>query len=68
MRMPFLQGTALALMHILHRLDFRSGPPLLTRDVYNSLFRSGTRFHAEETRSPLRGDDASEVLVEAIAD
>lgn len=67
-RLPFLQGIALAIMLILHRVDFGVGPLRLTRDAYNALFRSGTRFFVEETRSPLRGDDVCEVLVEAIAD
>lgn len=67
-RLPFLQGMALAMMQILHRVDFKGSPLAVTRDAYNALFRSGTRFLVEETRSPLRGDDVSEVLVEAIAD
>lgn len=67
-RLAFQQGIALAIMQILHRVDFTAGPPRLTRDIYNALFRGGTRFLVEETRSPLRGDDYSEVLVEAIAD
>lgn len=66
-RLSFQQGAALAIMQLLHRVDFRSGEPL-TSEMYNALFQSGTRFHVEETRSPLRGDDVSEVIVEAVAD
>jgi hypothetical protein len=67
-RLAFLQGTALGIMQILHRVDFSLGPPPLTSDAYNALFRGGTRFLVEETRSPLRGDDHSEIVVESIAD
>ena len=35
-------------------------------DTYDALFKSGTRYHVEETRSPLRGDRVAEVVVEAL--
>ena len=66
-RIAFQQGTALALMHLLHRVDFSGQDPISTA-AYNALFRDGMRFHVEETRSPLRGDDVSEVVVETISD
>lgn len=66
-RLAFQQGTALALMHLLHRVDFSAQEPISTA-AYNALFRDGMRFHVEETRSPLRGDDVSEVVVETISD
>ena len=66
-RLAFLQGFALALMQLLHRVDFTSERPI-ERDTYDALFKSGTRFHVEETRSPLRGDGACEVAVDALAE
>jgi hypothetical protein len=66
-RLCFQQGTALALMHLLHRVDFSAQEPISTV-AYNALFRDGMRFHVEETRSPLRGDDVSEVVVEMISE
>lgn len=66
-RLQFLQGTALALMQLLHRVDFSAERPI-TGDSYDELFRTGTRFYSEETQSTLHGDSASEVVVEALAD
>ena len=66
-RLPFQQGTALAIMQLLHRVDFGLERPI-DADSYTALFRSGTRFHVEETQSPLRGDGVCEVRVEALAD
>ena len=66
-RLPFQQGTALAIMQLLHRIDFGLERPI-EADSYAALFRSGTRFHVEETQSPLRGDAVCEVRVEALAD
>lgn len=66
-RLSFLQGTALALMHLLHRVDFDAATPIDT-GTYESLFRDGRRFHVEETRSTVRGDADCEVTVEALAD
>jgi len=66
-RLFFQQGLALAIMQILHRVDFAATPPLRA-DSYDALFKAGTRFHVEETRSPLRGDRVCEVTVEALAD
>ena len=66
-RLAFLQGTALAIMQLLHRVDFRAERPIMP-DSYAHLFRSGPRWHVEETKSPLRGDDTCEVVVELMAD
>jgi hypothetical protein len=66
-RLCALQGTALAIMQLLHRVDFTTSAPIAP-DSYDGLFRSGTRFHVEETRSTVRGDDLCEVIVEALAD
>lgn len=66
-RLLFQQGTALAIMQLLHRVDFGTERPI-DADTYEGLFKIGTRFRVEETRSPLRGDDACEVRVEAVED
>jgi hypothetical protein len=66
-RLFFQQGLALALMQLLHRVDFRSAVPL-TPGSYDALFKSGTRFHVQETLSPLKGDRVAEVMVEALPD
>ncbi|MEJ7732952.1 MAG: hypothetical protein WKG00_27615 [Polyangiaceae bacterium] len=66
-RLAFMQGVALALMQLLHRVDFRSERPIVG-DTYAALFKSGTKWHVDETRSPLRGDDVCEVSVEALAE
>jgi hypothetical protein len=65
-RLTFLQGLALAMMQLLHRVDFDNPEPL-GPDSYSALFRSGTRFHVEETRSTVRGDGFCEVIVQALA-
>ena len=64
-RLFFQQGVALALMRLLHQVDFDVEQPI-TQQVYDSLFKGGTRFHVHETRSPLRGDGVCEVRVEAM--
>jgi hypothetical protein len=66
-RLSAFQGTALAIMQLLHRVDFTDSTPI-TPDSYDALFKGGTRFHVEETRSTVRGDDVCEVIVEALAD
>jgi len=66
-RLQFLQGTALAIMQLLHRVDFGAERPITT-DTYDALFGSGTRFYSEETQTTLRGDAFCEVVVEALAD
>jgi len=66
-RLQFLQGTALAVMQLLHRVDFGEERPITT-DSYDALFRSGTRFYSEETQSTLRGDAFCEVVVEALTE
>ncbi len=66
-RLFFQQGLALALMQLLHRVDFTEEEPI-GKGVYDALFKSGTRFHVDETRSPLRGDRVCEVVVTALAE
>ncbi len=66
-RLAFLQGAALGLMQLCHRVDFGSERPI-QRETYDALFKEGTRFHVEETRSTLRGDEVCEVVVDALAD
>lgn len=66
-RLTFLQGLALAVMQLLHRVDFDDPEPL-GPGAYEALFRSGTRFQVEETRSTVRGDGLCEVIVEALVD
>ena len=66
-RLATLQGTALGLMQLLHRVDFSAERPIV-KETYDALFKSGVRFHAEESASTLRGDATCEVMVEALAD
>jgi hypothetical protein len=66
-RLVFQQGTALAIMQLLHRVDFGAVRPI-NPGTYAELFKSGTRFRVEETRSPLQGGSFCEVRVEAVAD
>lgn len=66
-RLFFQQGLALALMQLLHRVDFTAEEPM-AKGVYDALFTSGPRLHVEETRSPLRGDRTCEVVATVLAD
>ncbi|KYF74112.1 hypothetical protein BE11_45295 [Sorangium cellulosum] len=66
-RLLFQQGTALAIMQLLHRVDFETERPI-DAETYGALFKLGTRFRVQETKSPLRGDEACEVRVEAVED
>ncbi|MFO0756502.1 MAG: hypothetical protein U0359_08435 [Byssovorax sp.] len=66
-RLFFQQGLALALMQLVTRVDFRAAAPILA-STYDDLFKSGTRYHVEETLSPLKGDRIAEVVVEALPD
>ena len=66
-RLFFQQGLALALMQLLHRVDFNAEEPI-AKGVYDALFKSGTRFHVEETRSTLSGDRVCEVVATAMAE
>lgn len=66
-RLAAFQGLALAIMHLLHRVDFDASPPI-EQGTYDAIHRFGPRYHVEETRSPLRGDRVCEVVVEAMAD
>ncbi len=66
-RLFFQQGLALALMQLLHRVDFSAEEPI-AKGVYDALFKSGPRLHVEETRSPLRGDRVCEVVATVLAE
>jgi hypothetical protein len=66
-RLFFQQGAVLAVMQLLHRIDFTTARPV-SAESYASIFKNGPRFHVEETRSPLRGDDVCEIVVEALAE
>ncbi len=66
-RLFFQQGAVLAVMQLLHRIELAGERPINPQS-YASLFKSGSRFHVEETRSPLRGDDVCEIVVEALSD
>ena len=46
----FLQGAALAVMQLAHRVDWES-KPALTQPFYDSLFRGGTPWKVEQTQS-----------------
>jgi hypothetical protein len=67
LRLFFQQGLALALMQLLHRVDFTAEEPMAS-GVYDALFKSGPRLHVEETRSPLRGDRVCEVVATVLAE
>ncbi|MEP7121646.1 MAG: hypothetical protein ABJE95_12075, partial [Byssovorax sp.] len=66
-RLFFQQGLALALMQLLHRVDFAAEEPI-AKGAYDALFKSGARFHVEETRSTLSGDRVCEVVATAMAE
>ncbi len=67
-RLFFQQGAVLAVMQLLHRVDFAAQNPI-SPTSYAALFgASSSRFHVEETRSPLRGDDMCEIVVEALSE
>lgn len=66
-RLFFQQGAVLAVMQLLHHVDFAGKAPI-SPTSYASLFKNGPRFHVEETRSPLRGDDVCEIVVEALSE
>lgn len=63
-RLFFQQGAALALMHLLLQPH---ADTTFAVGSYPDLFKAGARLHVEETRSPLRGDDVCEVVVEALS-
>ena len=63
----FFQGAALAIAHLAHRLDWRARPKL-THEVYASLFFGGKLpWKVNQTKSVVKGDDRSEVVVTRVA-
>lgn len=67
-RLAFFQGVALAVMQLLHRVNFFDEEAPIQPGTYQTLWKSGPKLHVEETKSPLRGDDVCEVVVEALAE
>jgi hypothetical protein len=63
-RCYFLQGAALAMMQLAHRVSWRESPEL-TQEFYNDLFRRGVPWKVEETRCVCRGDEMCEAVVSA---
>ncbi len=60
----FLQGAALAIAQLAHRVAWTERPQL-TQEFYSALFRGGIPWHAEQTRCIAAGDPLSEVVVTA---
>lgn len=58
----FLEGAALAITQLAHRVDWEA-KPTLTQRYYNDLFRGGVPWRAEQTHSLMCGHDYSEVVV-----
>ena len=58
----FLQGAALAIVRLAHRVDWE-GSPQLTQQFYNDLFRGDLSWRVEQTKSLHCGDAYSEVVV-----
>ena len=58
----FLQGAALAISQLAHRVDWESNPAL-TQPFYDSLFRGGVPCHVEQTQSLQCGAELSRVVV-----
>lgn len=63
-RLFFQQGLAIALMRLVHGVEFSKDAPM-GPGAYQALVQGPTRFIVQETRSPLRGDPQCEVTVEA---
>ncbi len=61
----FLQGAALAIAQLAHRVDWTTRPQL-TEQFYTALFRGGVPWQAEQTQCLTRGDVLSEVVVTAL--
>ncbi|MBI5507995.1 MAG: hypothetical protein HY903_04510 [Deltaproteobacteria bacterium] len=58
----FFQGAVLAVAQLAHRVDWKSKPKL-TQEFYQSLFRGGIPWRAEQTRGIAKGDEMSEIVV-----
>lgn len=56
------QGAALAMAQLAHRVKFTE-KPALTPEYYQSLFKGGVPWQAEQTRSIVCGDTFSEIVV-----
>jgi hypothetical protein len=56
------QGAAIAMAQLAHRVKFTE-KPALTPEYYQSLFKGGVPWHAEQTRSIVCGDSCSEIVV-----
>lgn len=61
-RCYFLQGSALAMMVLAHRVKW-ADKPRLTYDFYVSLFRDRIPWKVKQTLCPTRGDALTELLV-----
>ena len=59
----FVQGAALAIMQLAHRVPWRARPSL-SQTFYDELFRAALPWHVEETSCVARGDVFCEVVVE----
>jgi hypothetical protein len=57
-----LQGAALAMAQLAHRVDWTSKPKF-TSEFYTQLFKGGVPWRAEQTRSIVCGDSISEIVV-----
>lgn len=56
------QGAALAMAQLVHRVDW-AAKPQLTAEYYKRLFKGGVPWRAEQTKSIVRGDSLSEIVV-----
>ena len=66
-RLFFQQGMALAIMQLLHRVDFTAAAPI-GRTATTRSSRAARASTWRRRAPPLRGDDICEVIVEALAD
>ena len=62
----FLQGAALAITQLAHRVDWEARP-VLSQRYYSDLFRGGVPWRAEQTRSLACGDSFSELVVSRVS-
>ena len=58
----FIQGAALAMMVLAHKLNWDQ-PPELNQKVYNELFRGGLGWKVEEVQCLSMGQNVTEVIV-----